>query len=237
MDPDSLINRIIPTTDSLNAAVMDDFGWYKISTYCNVEGDAWWLQLLIAFAGALGGGFITALVAWYVDKTNAKERLQREQARDNLLKELEDHRDKRQNIWRILQTLQDFSNLILEADKYATVNISVQMQIPGARNSILFFGELVDKIEFLWKRNSFLLSDSISQSIKKIIDWMNAYKLQAMHCTTNAPAPNQPYTQATHNQQTIVNGCIANCQILQSQWNSEWDQLSNQMKQMRQELL
>ena len=168
---------------------------------------------------------------------NAKERLQREQARDNLLKELEDHRDKRQNIWRILQTLQDFSNLILEADKYATVNISVQMQIPGARNSILFFGELVDKIEFLWKRNSFLLSDSISQSIKKIIDWMNAYKLQAMHCTTNAPAPNQPYTQATHNQQTIVNGCIANCQILQSQWNSEWDQLNNQMKQMRQELL
>ena len=248
MNPDSLINRIIPTTDSLKATVMDDFGWYKISTYCNVEGDAWWIQLLVAFIGAAVGGLCAGYVTWKMSKKHANEQLQREQARDNLLrefeqnraalqKELEDHRDKRQNIWRILQTMQEFANHILEADKYAALNVNLQMQSSGARDSILFFGELVDKIEFLWQQNSFLLSDAISQSIKRIIDWMNTYKIQAMYCTTNAPAQNQPYTNAIHNQQSKVNGCFVNCQKLRSQWNSEWDQLNNQMKQMRQELL
>ena len=145
---DSLITNIIPTTDSLKVGIMDSLNWYKISTFCNVEGDSWWVQLLIAFIGAAVGGSIAGVVTWKMSQKQADAQLKREQVRDDLLKEfeqnratlqkeLEDHRDKRQNTWILLQTLQEFANHILEADKSAAINLAEQMKLPGARESVL----------------------------------------------------------------------------------------------------
>ena len=203
MTPDSLINSIIPTTDSLKTAIMHDYGLYKISTYCNVEGDSWIIQLLTAFIGAAVGGIAAAVVTLLAQRCQAKKQLLLEAKRNRMMenfekkratlqKELEEHRDKRQNIWNLLQTMQEFASCILDADKYAAFKVDQQMRYPGARDSILFLGGLIDKIEFLWHQSSFLLDDEVSQSIKKIFNWMNAYKYQAMQCTMSAPKKDQP---------------------------------------------
>lgn len=246
MTPDSLINSIIPTTDSLKTAVMDDYGWYKISTYCNVEGNSWIIQLLTAFIGAAVGGIAAALVTLIAQKRQANRQLLQEVKRDEMLekferkradlqKELEEHRDKRQNIWNLLQTMQEFASYILDADKYVALNIEQQMQYSDVRKSIRFWGGLIDKIEFLWHQNSFLLNDEVSLSIKKIFDWMNAYKFQAMQCTMSAPKKNQLIVPPI--QQKRAEDSFSMCKKLRSLWNAEWDRLRDYMKKMRQELL
>lgn len=246
MTPDSLINSIIPTTDSLKAAIMDDYGWYKISTYCNVEGDSWMIQLLTTFIGTAVGGVVAAVASLIVQNYQARKQLLREVSRDEMLekfekkraalqKELEEHRDKRQNTWNLLQTMQEFASYILDADKYAALNVDQQMQYTDARDSILFLGRLIDKIESLWHQNVFLLNDDVSQSIKKIFDWMNAYKLLAMQCTMCAPKKGQPIVPPI--QQRRVEECFSKCKKLRSLWNAEWDRLRDYMKRMRQEQL
>ncbi|WP_458449042.1 hypothetical protein [Fibrobacter sp.] len=247
MNPDSLINRIIPTTDSLKAAVMDDFGWYKIATYCNVEGDAWWIQLIIAFIGAAVGGLFAGVVTWRMSKKQADEQLQREQARDNLLrefeqnratlqKELEDHRDKRQNTWMLLQTMQEFASYILEADKYVATILSIQMQVPNARDSVLFFGNLIEKIEFLWQKKGFLLKKDVSQRVNKICYLMNQYKLFAMRCSQAAVPIDEPYNDTTEIRMSTVEECIRQCSNFRELWNREWDQLNDYMRNIREEI-
>ncbi len=72
MTPDSLIDRIIPATGSLKTAFMDDYGWYKISTYCNVGGNSWIMQLLTAFIGAAVGGIAAAVVTLIAQKRQAE---------------------------------------------------------------------------------------------------------------------------------------------------------------------
>ena len=49
-------------------------------------------------------------------------------------------------------------------------NVNQQMQYPDARDSILFLGGLIDKIEFLRHQNRFLLNEEVSQNIKKLFD-------------------------------------------------------------------
>ena len=245
---DSLITNVIPTTDSLKVGIMDSLNWYKISAFCNVEGDSWWIQLLTAAIGAAAGGLFAGGVTWWMGRKQAEGQLLREKARDALLqnfeekratlqRELEDHRDKRQNTWMLLQTLQEFANHILEADKYAAINLAEQMKFPGARESILLWGELVEKIEFLWQQKGFLLDGNVSQSIKKIHDWMFDYKLQAMQSTMCAPNPSQLITTVVQVQQKRVDSCVKQCQELRALWNAEWNQLNSKMKQMRQFLL
>lgn len=246
--PDSLISRIIPTTDSLKASLIDDSSWYNISTYCNVEGDSWWVQLLTALIGAAIGGAIAGLVTWIMSKKQADEQLEREQTRDKMLaefekkratlqKEIEEHRDKRQNTFILLQHLQEFAGYILDADRYAAINLSQQMKLPNDRESVLFFGDLVDKIEFLWQKDNFLLSQDISVSIKKIHDWMFSYKQQAMQCTMCATDPAKMYTSTALIQQKRMESCAENCSKLRSLWNEEWNQLYDKMKKMRNDIL
>lgn len=246
MDPDSLINRIIPTTDSLKAAVMDDLGWYKISTYCNVEGDAWWIQLIIAFIGAAVGGTIAGYITWKMGKKQADEQLQREVARDNLLKELErnratlqkeleDHRDKRQNTWMLLQTMQEFASYILEADKYAGEYLTVQMQMPNQQKSVNYFGTLVQKIEFLWFSKSFLLDRNVAQQIKQIFSLMFKYQLKAMECTNTAPK-DFAYHEGDEIVFQNIDKLTKECQAIKASWNKIWDSLNSNMKKIREDV-
>lgn len=246
MDPDSLINRIIPTTDSLKAAVMDDLGWYKISTYCNVEGDAWWIQLIIAFIGAAVGGTIAGYITWKMGKKQADEQLQREVARDNLLKELErnratlqkeleDHRDKRQNTWMLLQTMQEFASYILEADKYAGEYLTVQMQMPNQQKSVNYFGTLVQKIEFLWFSKSFLLDRNVAQQIKQIFSLMFNYQLKAMECTNTAPK-DFAYHEGDETVFQNIDKLTKECQTIKASWNKIWDSLNSNMKKIREDV-
>ena len=247
MNPDSLINRIIPTTDSLKATIMDDFGWYKISTYCNVEGDAWWIQLIVAFIGAAVGGLFAGIVTWRMSKKQADEQLQREQARDNLLrefedkratlqKELEDHRDKRQNTMALLQNLSEFANRILEADKYAGIYLAVQMQMPNQQESINYFGSLVQKIEFLWHSKSFLLDQNIALQIQQIFLLMFKYQFKAMECTNMVPK-DSAYHEGDEVVFQNIYKLMEECKKIKASWNKIWDDLNNNMRKMREDVL
>ena len=244
---DSLITSVIPTTDSLKVGIMDSLNWYKISTFCNVEGDSWWVQLLIAFIGAAVGGSIAGVVTWKMSKKQADEQLQREKARDallqdfedkraNLQRELEEHRDKRQNTSALLYNLLEFASMILEADKYAGTCLTEQMQRPNQQKSINYFGSLVQKIEFLWHSKSFLLSQNIAQQIHQIYSLMYQYQFKAMECSNIAPK-DMRYHSGDEIRIQKVEKLFNECSKIRASWNKIWNDLNNNMRKMREEML
>ena len=136
---------------------------------------------------------------------------------------LEEKRDKRQNAKELLQVLSKFSDNILEADKNS-VFIAMQMTQPNKQKEVTEFGELVEKIEFLWQQNGFLLDATFANSIQKIFRLMFLYRDCAMRCTMFAMMPGQ---------QKQIQPIISNCNYYRKLWNDEWDKINEQMKKIK----
>ena len=90
-----------------------------------------------------------------------------EKQRAEQQQKLEEFRDKRQNARDLLFILSKIADRVLDADKNSVV-ISAQMTQPNMQKEINAFGALVEKIEFLWQQNGFLLDATFGNSIQKI---------------------------------------------------------------------
>ncbi len=191
----------------------------------------------VALLGAFGGGLASALVTYYLAKRNEKLFIANEEKRTQLILELEknraeqqqkleEFRERRQNAKDLLLVLSKFADRILEADKNAVV-VSMQMTLPNMQKEINGFGTLVDKIEYLWQQNGFLLDANLGSSIQKIIRLMGLFKDCAMRCTTFAMIAGQ---------QKQIKPIVSNCEYYHKLWNVEWDKINDQMKKIKNSL-
>lgn len=191
----------------------------------------------VALLGAFGGGLASALVTYYLAKRNEKLFIANEEKRTQLIIEmekqraeqqqrLEEFRERRQNAKDLLLVLSKFADRILEADKNSVV-ISMQMTLPNMQKEINAFGSLVEKIEYLWQQNGFLLDANLGSSIQKIFRLMNLFKDCAMRCTTFAMIAGQ---------QKQIKPIVSNCEYYRKLWNVEWDKINDQMKKIKNSL-
>ena len=191
----------------------------------------------VALLGAFGGGLASALVTYYLAKRNEKLFIANEEKRTQLIIEmekqraeqqqkLEEFRERRQNAKDLLLVLSKFADRILEADKNSVV-ISMQMTLPNMQKEINAFGSLVEKIEYLWQQNGFLLDANLGSSIQKIFRLMNLFKDFAMRCTTFAMIAGQ---------QKQIKPIVSNCEYYRKLWNVEWDKINDQMKKIKNSL-
>ena len=191
----------------------------------------------VALLGAFGGGLASALVTYYLAKRNEKLFIANEEKRTQLIIELEkqraeqqqkleEFREKRQNAKDLLLVLSKFADRILEADKNSVV-ISMQMTLPNMQKEINAFGSLVEKVEYLWQQNGFLLDANLGSSIQKIFRLMFLFRDCAMRCTTFAMIAGQ---------QKQIKPIVSNCEYYRKLWNVEWDKINDQMKKIKNSL-
>ena len=100
----------------------------------------------------------------------------------------------------------------------------MQMTQPDKQKEVAEFGALVEKIEFLWQQNGFLLDATFGNSIQKIFRLMFLYRDCAMRCTMFAMMPGQ---------QKQIQPIISNCNYYRKLWNDEWDKINEQMKKIK----
>jgi hypothetical protein len=200
-------------------------------------GNSLFILCAIALLGAFGGGLASALVTYYLGKRNERILIANEEKRNRLAIELEkqralqqqkleEFRDKRQNAKDLLLILSKIADKVLEADKNSVV-VSAQMTLPNMQKEINAFGALVEKIEYLWEQNGFLLDANLGNSIQKIFRLMFLYRDCAMRCTTFAMIAGQ---------QNQIKPIISNCNYYRKLWNVEWDKINDQMRKIKNSL-
>lgn len=223
--------------DSLLVSVIDSVVAFHVSAGGNAGGNSTFAQCVIALFGALGGGLASALMAYFLGKRYERMLLENDERRNRLAMELErqradlqqkleEQRDKRQNAKELLLVLSKFSDRILEADKNS-VFVAMQMTQPDKQKEVAEFGALVEKIEFLWQQNGFLLDATFGNSIQKIFRLMFLYRDCAMRCTMFAMLAGQ---------QKQIKPIISNCNYYRKLWNVEWDKIDDQMKKIKNSL-
>ena len=196
-----------------------------------------WNLFSAALIGAVAGGIVAGLLIWRMRKKLAKDQQSHDQQRDKLLKEFEQDCNKRQSAWILFQELEAFAGCILEADQYASSILAVQLKTENAPSSVLFFGNLIDKIEILWQRSSRLLSNSAAVRIRNIATLMNQYKQTATRCYQIVASAHPQFAGPAAAQAIVIERLEKKCALLQQQWNAEWTQLKNQMKLLQREIL
>lgn len=203
----------------------------------SVTNEIIWIHFSVALIGAVAGGIVAGLLIRRMRKKLTQDLQKRDLQTDQLLNEFEQNCNKRQSSWILFQELEAFAGCILEADQYASSILAVQLKTENAQSSILFFGNLIDKIEILWQRSSRLLSNSAAVRIRNIATLMSQYKLAATRCSQIVAPAHPQFAGPAAAQAIVIERLEKKCALLQQQWNAEWTQLKNQMTLLQREIL